>query len=177
METIKNVKCTPYRNTVMCAVLSLFTIFLIFPANVSATEDRTGKIIFCNSINEELEPVDSTSTFATNLISWVAYSSQRYGALEVVFSVYQKEKDGKGQQMLLRVNMDVNPDWNLTAVREMPLPGPGLYTLALTRLDGTVLASGDVTISAGADEGVLPEHVESDGKSIEALFNRYKPAS
>jgi hypothetical protein len=95
--------------------------------------------------------------------------------MSVTFSIYYQAPNEKTEGILLRVNEDVNPEWNIMIYRELPLPSTGRYTFSLSKPTGEMIASDSVIIKEKKLEKEMPEQPKAEGTTLEALFNKYKP--
>lgn len=153
---------------IVCAAL----MALCLAAGSAAAEP--GKVVFCKTFTDEWVPVGAADTFDTNVVSWIAYARKAYGAPQIMFSIYRKEKDNS-ESLVYRENMDVRPVWNATGAREMPFPGEGTYTLAFDTLAGEPISSGVVTITGNKVVKKIPKKLKPEGTTLADLFNKYKP--
>jgi hypothetical protein len=95
--------------------------------------------------------------------------------MSVTLSIYYQAPDVKNEEILLRVDEDVNPEWNIMIFRELPLPSTGKYTFSLSKSTGEMIASGSVTIKEKKVEEKMPEQPKVEGTTLEDLFNKFKP--
>lgn len=138
----------------------------------AALAAEPGTIEFCEGFNDRLEPVKAGTEFPGPSISWVATAAKPYGKPIITLTIYKV--DGQSEILLERRSLDVNPDWDVTALRNMPLQDEGEYKVALTSTDGEAIASGKVKITRSATERpASPEEVL--GATMKALFQKYAP--
>ena len=136
-----------------------------------------GEIVFCNSFDDQFNPENPGTEFASTQISWFAKFDKPLGVPIVVISLYQNQNENN-QQLILREPMQVNPNWNAIGFRNSLFPSEGTYEVAVNLEDGKNLANGIVKlIKASATETVKvePKKEEKVGTSLEDLFNRYAP--
>lgn len=129
-----------------------------------------GTIVFCESIDDQFNPVKPGTEFTGPTVSWIARAAKPYGKPSITVSIYKK--DANQETLIDRKTLEVNPTWNTSGVRNMPVPAEGDYLVALTTADGETLSSGMVRISSmKQDAPVKPE--ETLGAKLEAMFNKY----
>jgi hypothetical protein len=148
-------------------------LFCFFHPLPSAAAD--GEVRFGTGITEDWEIENEGTEFDTNLIACRFYSPEPFGVMSVAFSIYYQAPDEKVEKVLLRADQEVNPDWNAMIFPELPLPSTGKYTFSLAKPSGDMIASGGVTIKEKKVEEALPEQPTAEGKTLEALFNKFKP--
>lgn len=155
----------------LAVCLCIATVFLVY----ASAAEAAGAITFCKNVAPDYTPVDPAAEFSTTTVSWVASFSEPCGVPQVMFSIYRK--NGMSEDMLHRASLEVRPEWNLFSVREMEFPGDGTYILAFNRPDGSTLAEGTVVIKAQVkpeEAPPLPEKIDVEGVTLEALFNKFK---
>lgn len=136
-----------------------------------------GEIVFCNSFDDQFNPENPGTEFASTQISWFAKFDEPLGVPSVVVSLYQNQNE-TNQQLILREPMQVNPRWNAIGFRNTLFPSEGSYEVAINCEDGTPLANGMVKLVKASDEDAVevePKKEEKVGTSLEDLFNRYAP--
>lgn len=143
-------------------------LFFLFPAIAGAE----GKIEFGEALDSQLRLLNAGKAFPGPAVSWLAYADKPFGKPSIVVSVY-KQEDG-AQTLVARRNEEVNPLWNVYGARNMPLPTPGVYTLALTTVEGEPIASGVVAITPARDN-TPPKPMEKTGGALRDLFHKYAP--
>lgn len=156
----------------LAASFCVVALFLFCAQGASAA----GSIVFCKSIAPDHSPVEPAETFSTTTVSWVAAFGEPCGVPQVIFSIYRRD-DTKAEEVLYREELAVRPTWNLFTTKDMQFPGDGTYILAFNRPDGTMLAEGTVAIQAQIkpeEAPPLPEKIEMEGTTLEALFNKFK---
>lgn len=127
---------------------------------------------FCETFDDQYKPVNPGEEFSGPTVSWIATAPRQYGIPAITVSIYKHE--GAQEQLIKREKIDVNPSWDTTAMRNMPLPSEGEFTIALTTPDGASLGSGRVKITK-MDTSVQPKPQETVGTTLKDLFNRYAP--
>lgn len=163
-------KVSSLKKLVACMCFALLSLLCAQHA------EAAGTITFCKNFTSDYVPEEPASEFSTLTVSWVASFSESCGVPQVMFSIYRKD-DTNAEDMLHRQNFDVRPEWNLFSVKEMEFPGDGTYILAFNRPDGSTLAEGTVVIKAQVkpeEAAPLPETIEVEGTTLEALFNKFK---
>jgi hypothetical protein len=157
---------TAFLLTLLCALVTVQVAF--------GQEPEFGEVIFCDSIDEQFNPVGVNTEFDTNEISMLlqAKPNESFGALEAVLSLYKQMEDGK-QTLLHRETTSINPDWNVLIIEDIPLPEIGTYVFALTSTDGKVFSRGAVTIKEKSVEKEIPENIPMEGLNLADIFNRY----
>jgi hypothetical protein len=153
-------------------LVSLLTL-LICASQLSA--DEVGKVIFCASVDDKLNPVDIKEEFDTNQITALfnAPSDKKFNSLELVLSIYKQIEEGK-QELIHRETKSINPQWNVLVLQDIPLPDVGNYTFTLTSADGNEVSTGLVSIKTKTVDKVIPEENKIQGTTLEALFNKYQ---
>lgn len=140
---------------------------------VSPAMADAGKAKFGTGVTKDWKLVNEGTEFDTNLIACAFYCTKPIGAMTAAISIYRT--DSHTQSLLARVAVDVNPDWGILVLPELPLPAIGKYTFTLAKADGEVLAAGDVAITEKKVEEEMPEKPKIDGTTVEGLFNKFKP--
>jgi hypothetical protein len=159
-------------NIMLFAAAVLLCFFQPLPC-----EAADGEVKFGTGVTKDWQIENEGTEFDTNLIACRFYSPKPYGVMSVAFSIYYQPPNGKTEEVLLRVNEDVNPEWNILVFPELPLPTTGKYTLSLAKSTGEMIASGNVTIKEKKVEEKMPEQPKAEGTTLEDLFNKYKPRS
>lgn len=129
-------------------------------------------MVFCESINEKFEPINPGNEFKGSSVSWIATAKSSYGIPQLTVSVYRHE--GSEEALVLRRNIDINPEWNTTGVRNMPLPSEGEYTVALTTPTGEAIGKGRVKL-VKVNGNAKPAKEETLGAKLQMLYERYAP--
>lgn len=131
---------------------------------------QPGTIEFCETFDDRFTPVKPGTEFTGPTISWIATAAKPYGKPSVIISIYKRE--GSQETLIERKTLDVNPTWDTSGIRNMPLPAEGEYVIALTTTEGEPLSSGKVRISRmEKDAPVKPQ--ETLGARLEAVYNKY----
>jgi hypothetical protein len=153
-------------------LLGLLVAFVCIPELHS---NDVGKVIFCTSIDEKLNPVDIKSDFDTNQISvmFSAPSDKKFGVLELILSIYKEIDNGK-EVLVHREKKEINPKWNVLILKDLPLPEVGTYIFSLTSTEGKEVSSGLVNIKNKNIDKDIPENNEIQGVSLEYLFDKYQ---
>lgn len=155
----------------LAACLCVVMAFLFCVQDVSAA----GSIVFCKSVASDYTPVEPAEEFSTVKTSWIATFDEPCGVPQLIFSIYRR--NDPGEELLYREELAIRPEWNLFTVTDMEFPGDGTYILAFNRPDGSTLAEGTVRIKAQLkpeEASPLPEKIEMEGVTLEALFNKFK---
>ena len=148
---------------------------LFVAAALPSQAAQPGKVVFCKEVSADWKPVGVASEFDTNVVSWIAYSPKPFGAPKILLSIYYKKDGDSPENLLIREEIDIKPAWNALIVKDVPLPEVGIYSVTLDTLNGAPLSAGSVTIRNRDVEEKMPEKVESDGVTLEGLFNKFKP--
>jgi hypothetical protein len=157
-------------------VSTLFLAVLCCLLSVSPCDAGTGEVKFGTGVTKDWQMINEAREFDTNLIACGFYADEPFGVMQVVFSVYfQPDSPPSGEVLLARITMDVNPQWAIMILPDLPLPGIGKYTMTLSEPEGEVLAVGDVKITEKKVEKKMPEQPKVDGTTLEGLFNKFKP--
>lgn len=136
-------------------------------------------IIFCETFDDQLQPVNAADEFQGTQVSWMTVLDEPFGKNKIELSIYVNDPENDSQantsQALLgRISIDVNPKWTAFGIRNSVFPAPGSYDLAIGLEDGTVLAYGSVNLlEETPEEEIQPE--EQYGTTLGELFNRYAP--
>ncbi len=150
------------------ALVILAVLWAVPGATANAVQP--GAIEFCETFDDQFVPVKPGTEFTGPTISWIARAAKPYGKPSIIVSIYKRE--GSQETLIERKTFDVNPTWNTSGVRYMPVPEEGEYTVALTTMDGDPLSSGTFLISSmKKDAPVQPE--ETLGARLEAMYNKY----
>lgn len=152
---------------------ALCCLFSVSPCNAAGT----GEVKFGTGVTGDWKLINEAREFDTNLITVGFYGTKPYGVMQVVVSIYHREKSGASESLLSRVKLDVNPQWGIMVIPDLPLPGVGHYTFNMSTVGGEALAVGSVTITEKKVEAKMPEQPKIDGTTLEDLFNKYKPKS
>ena len=150
--------------------LAVFCCLSALPCSASP-----GKARFGTGVDKNWELVNEAREFDTNLVTCGFYGTKPFGAMQVVVSIYHQEKPGSAEALLTRANLDINPQWGILILPDLPLPGTGTYTFNLAKAGGEVLADGKVTITQKKVEKKMPAQPKVDGTTLEGLFNKFKP--
>jgi hypothetical protein len=153
----------------------LFAVAFLCFFQASLCEAADGEVKFGTGITKDWEIENEGTEFDTNLIACRIYSPEPFGVMSVTFSIYYQAPNEKNEKILLRVNEEVNPEWNIMAFPELPLPFTGKYTFGLSKSTGEMIANGSVTIKEKTVEEKMPEKPKAEGTTLEALFNKFKP--
>ncbi|MCI5638033.1 MAG: hypothetical protein MR287_02220 [Succinivibrio sp.] len=157
--------------SVASVVASLAISLSVFSANA-------GEILFGTDLDAKFNVVNQSSTINQKYFSWLAKFDAAVGVPQVMVTLYSNDN---GQQTIVgRDTLDVNPAWNCVGNKNATLE-VGSYTISITKLDGTDLASGDITIAeppkeeaekAANEPEKKPEKV---GTTLADLFNKFAP--
>ena len=159
------------RTVSIALVLSVFCCFLY--AMPCSAESGTAR--FGTGVTKDWDLVGEAGEFSTNLITCGFFCEKPLGAMQVAVSIYLREKAGGAEQVVVRTNIDINPEWNILFLPDIPLPSTGEYTFNLSTLAGEGLASGKVKITEKKVEEKMPEQPKVDGTTVEGLFNKFMP--
>jgi hypothetical protein len=151
----------------------LTLLFIIVSANVLYCQEA-GEVVFCNSIDEEFNPIGINTEFETNMISVLfrTHQNSKFNVLETILSIFKKDNSG-AEILLYRDTSPVNPEWNALYIKDVPLPEVGTFVFLLTTTDAKIISRGEVTIKEKVVEQEIPETIEVEGGTIEALFKEY----
>ena len=149
------------------AVLCCF--FYALPGSAAVGEAKFG-----TGITKDWKLENEGREFDTNLISCAFYCEEAINSMQAAVSIYFTE-DGNKEALLARVVLDVNPEWGILVLPEIPLPSTGLFTFTLSKTTGETLATGQVKINEKKVDEAIPEQPKVDGTTVEALFNKFKP--
>lgn len=131
---------------------------------------ETEKIIFCESLGDSYEPINPGEKFTGPVISWVASRREAFGKPTLLLSLYSRAD--KRESLVGREKVEINPAWNTFAIRNMPVPAIGDYSLSLTTETGEPVAAGTFSIvSMDSQKKAAPE--EKMGTTLKDLFNKY----
>lgn len=155
--------------------IMLFAVALLCFFQPLPCEAADGEVKFGTSVSKDWRIENEGIEFDTNLIACGFYSPKPYGVMSVTFSIYYQAPNEKTEEILLRVNRDVNPQWNTMIFPELPLPSTGKYTLSLAKSTGEMIASGSVSIKEKKVEEKMPEQPRAEGRTLEDLFKKYQP--
>lgn len=155
------------------AVLACFVLAgMLIPGLSFGAEKSTME--FCSNFNDSWKAEGASTTFNTNIISWLAAASEAFGAQQVTLSIYKRQ--GSEEKLVERKSIDVRPTWNTVGMRNMKLPSEGEYSLSLEKADGKVLSEGKVKITKMQDPSAkAAPKTETLGATLSDLFNKYKP--
>lgn len=174
--------------------ITIIFCFLITPCYADqAINENAGKVIFCKDVNTDFTPVEPGTVFDRKAVVWVAYFTKTCGANQILFSLYKKK--GPQEMMLTRETVDVRPEWNALMGKDTVLPGSGEYMFEFTRMDGSALSKGTVTIklkeqpkrSRPVQQTVKKEQSEKiapmqkkakvEGSNLDSLYEKYKTSA
>lgn len=155
------------------AVLACFILAgMLIPGLSFGAEKSTME--FCTNFNDSWKAEGASSTFNTNIISWLATSSEPFGAQQLSLGIYKLQ--GSEEKLVERKSIEVRPTWNTVGMRNMKLPSEGEFSFSLEKADGKVLSEGKVKITKMQDASAkTPPKTETLGASLSDLFNKYKP--
>ncbi|MDR3087075.1 MAG: hypothetical protein LBU45_03895 [Azoarcus sp.] len=151
----------------------LLFVFVVFQPLICEAAD--GEVKFGTGVSKDWQIENEGIEFDTNLISCGFFSPKPYGVMSVTLSIYYQAPGATNEEVLIRENQDVNPEWNILVVPELPLPSTGKYTFSLSRPTGEAIASGSVSIKEKKVEEKMPEQPKVEGTTLEGLFNKFKP--
>jgi hypothetical protein len=159
-------------------VFALLALLVVFSAPLAA-QTTAGKVVFCQGIDDKWKPINPASSFDTNVVSILFQSaeSKPFGVIDGLISIYHKPTSDGAQEILHREPIMLNAEWNNLYIADIPLPAIGVYTFVLSKTDGTLLSSGDVTIQEKTVDKPIPEKNEVKGTDLKALFDFYSNKS
>jgi hypothetical protein len=146
-------------------------ILLFCAAAAQAQTVEPGKALFCKGM-EKWQPIDPGTEFDTNVVSCLLRGKKAFGVMQGVLSIYRA--DEKGQTLLHRETLDLNPAWDALYLPDIPLPETGKFAFVLSSASGEIFSSGEVTIKEKKVEKPIPEAVKTEGTTLEGLFNKFK---
>jgi hypothetical protein len=155
------------------SLVSVIAVLAVLDGLSQAGETELGPAIFCLGINENWEPIEPGTEFTSNVISCLFIGKAAFGVTDVMLSVYQDAS--RGQKLLYRYSMFINPQWDNLIIEEFPLPELGNYTFVLSNLSGEPFSSGQVTITEKTVDEPIPEAVTFSGNALEDAFNKFRP--
>jgi len=159
------------RTFITLVLLAVFVCLTYVPlCNASAGEARFG-----TGVTSDWKLINEAREFDTNLITCGFFGTKPFGTMSVVVSIYHQEKPGATESILERVTLEINPEWDVMLLPELPLPDIGKYTFTLSTAGGDSLASGSVTITEKKVEEKMPEQPKVEGTTLEGLFKKFKP--
>jgi hypothetical protein len=134
-----------------------------------------GDVIFCESVSDKLEPVGQNTEFNTNQVSIMAYKENKeaFGVLSVILSIYIQRSE-EGQEIIHRETAEINPDWNVIALENIPLPEVGTFYVTINAPSGDLLSKGLVEIKEKTVEKEIPAENVIEGASLASIFEAYK---
>ena len=165
-ESVKRTLLTMFSLAALCCLFS-------FSPAIAASP---GDVRFGTGLTKDWKLINESRELDTNLVACGFYAKKAFGVMKVIVSIYYKEKAGDVESTLARVNIDVNPQWGVLFIPELPLPGVGLYTFTMAKEDGEIMADGAVTITGKKVERKMPEQPKVDGTTPEGLFKKFKPS-
>lgn len=150
-----------------------FLVSFVFTFSVFAAPT---KILFCESLSDDLTPVNVKSEFTTNNLAFLLKVDEPFGDLNLLVSLYRVNENGH-EVFDSRMEVPVNPRWNCLGYQKITLP-EGKFRIEFSKKDGELLAIGEVTISgnnvskAAPIEEVKVEQVK--GKTVEDYFKKFE---
>ncbi|MDR1111613.1 MAG: hypothetical protein LBP92_13210 [Deltaproteobacteria bacterium] len=158
---------------IMLLPLILVCLFLVFSVPIAQAEEEN--VIFCKSFDNNFNPIDINTEFDTNQVSAAIRNAGdgQFKVMQMILSIYQNSDDST-QVLLHRENVDINPDWNVLYVTDIPLPNVGSYSFVVTSLEGQTFSSGTVVIKAKNVDKEMPENAKVEGATLKQLFEFYK---
>jgi hypothetical protein len=156
-------------------LLAIMTCVLVLTSSSNLFSADSGEVLFCESINDKLEPAGTNTEFETNEISLLAFALDKepFNVLSVILSIYN-QKGSDSQELIHRETRDINPAWNVLALKNIPFPDKATYYVAINSPDGKLISSGLVTIKEKTVEKEIPEENVIEGASLQSLFESYK---
>lgn len=136
---------------------------------------KAGEARFGTGLTKDLELIGESRELDTNLVTCAFYGTKAFGVMTATVSIYYKDVETKVETLLLRADAAVNPTWGVLIFQDLPLPTMGKYTFTLSTTGGEVLSTGDVVITEKKVDEKMPEQPKADGKTLEGLFNKFKP--
>jgi hypothetical protein len=126
----------------LVAVIIILAInFFIWPGNIASTsansknltpaqaaERNIGTITFCESIDDDLNPIKPATTFpiGSNLV-FILNLPKPNGAKSVGFVVVKVDENGKDAEFINQYQVEVDPKWKTIATGEVLFDRPGTY--------------------------------------------------
>ncbi|MDR1685182.1 MAG: hypothetical protein LBR82_01865 [Desulfovibrio sp.] len=151
-------------------IISMFA----FAVQCFASEGKqtSVEIVFCKTLNDNLEPSEIVSVFDSNIISWRMQREKPFGMHQVILSIYQRQ--GSQEKVVERQTLEIRPSWNIYGIRNMKLPAEGEYILSVEGKDGAVLGEGKVTVGK-LKKDASEVKTETLGATLGKLFEKYAP--
>jgi hypothetical protein len=152
-------------------MLVVFCCFLhAAPCSASVGEAKFG-----TGVTNDWKLIGEATEFDTNLITCAFFCTKPAGVMTVAVSIYFQDPASNSERLLARVNIDVNPDWGIFVLTDIPLPETGKYTFSLSTPEGEMLSKCQVTITEKKVEKEMPEQPKIDGTTLESLFHKFMP--
>lgn len=161
------------RTFFITTMVAVFCCFLhVLPCSASMGEAKFG-----TGVTKDWKLIGEATEFDTNLITCGFFCTKPAGVMTVTVSIYHQDLTSNTEAVLARVNLDVNPEWGVFILPDIPLPDTGRYVFTLSTTGGEVLSKGQVTITEKKVEEKMPEQPKIDGTTLEGLFNKFMPKS
>lgn len=122
---------------IIVAIVCVFIAYLIF------TPSEETKLIFCESVDDELNPINQSETFSPGEITAFVKSSNSFGTSIIQLSVYKVA--GKQEELVDRGKVEINPEWDAFAY-PITLFNKGQYKVVVKK-DGDLITDNKVTIN------------------------------
>ncbi len=101
------------------------------------------ELVFCESVDEDLNPVNPGSVFTTGEIKMVLQSSSSLDTSSVQISMYQVHNGH--EEIMDSVQEQINPEWD-TFYYPLTFFDPGKYKILVSEADGDVIVENTVRI-------------------------------
>lgn len=127
-------------------------------------------LVFCETFNDDFVPQNVGTTFPGPGISLFLAQDKPFASPSLTITLYRR--DGKRETLIDRASFEINPQWTAYGIRNLPMPGPGEYSIGFTLPDGSPIAQAQVAITGGTGEKPI-EPREEVGGTLEKVFNKY----
>ncbi|AZO93736.1 hypothetical protein [Halocella sp. SP3-1] len=120
-----------------CFILLVLVVFVLVGCGGGA------EVTFCESVDDNLKPINSGSVFTTGQLAVRIESPESFGTNKLEVSLYKV--NGESEQLFDRGEREVNPDWNIFALT-VYFADPGEYKVVFSKPGGEKIASSSVEI-------------------------------
>ncbi|MBK1811531.1 DUF4190 domain-containing protein [Clostridium sp. YIM B02505] len=115
--------------------------------NTISKSNLSGQVIFCEKIDNNLNPINSSTTFSAGQVYVKFVTPATFKTTKIKIAIYYE--NGTTESIVDSKDEQVNQDWNTFAI-PIKLTNPGKYKIVLTRLSDSSndinLGEGEVTI-------------------------------
>ncbi len=156
------------KRLIISVIMSLVFSFSVFA--------EPSKIIFCDSLSDDLKPVNVKTEFTSNNLALFFKVDEPFGDLNLLFSVY-RISEGNMESFDSRIEVPVNPRWNCLGYPEITLP-EGKFRFEFSKKAGDLLATGEVSVlGKNVSKDAPIEEVKAEqvkGKTVEDYFKEFE---